>query len=330
MMAWLWSHVTLGIVAVALASLHAGYGLISPRMSTGKVAFAILALLFVSGVVWRIVYRVVPPMAARRIGNYAEDASKRRADEQMVEIDKISAGRSPNFRALKDAIVARQVPPGDLPRHLASFSPEERTQLEEIQRLATSRERALERQHQQHKYGRLLQMWRWLHVPLTAVFVPALALHVFFALDLPHRALPKQATPPEWSGFSTSDTCVPCHKTIHDEWKQSMHARAMTTPVMIAQNNQLLRAELGKTKAPDPRGLCVNCHGPAGVSLSEGFTLPLSHSLGDSELLNEGISCAVCHQHRGKPAPGQGGLSVFQASFVRGSTYYGPIRAPVC
>src|SRR5258708_36715790 len=98
---------------------------------------------------------------------------------------------------------------------------------------------------------------------------------------------------------------------------------------MVAKNNHRVRAERGKTKAPDPRGLWVNCHGAAGVALSEGFTLPLSHALGDSELLNEGISCAVCHQHRGKPAPGQGGLSVFQASFVRGSTYYGPIRDPV-
>jgi hypothetical protein len=108
-----------------------------------------------------------------------------------------------------------------------------------------------------------------------------------------------------------------------------MHARAMKTPVMIAQTNQLTKAELGAAKAPDPRGICVNCHGPAGVSLAENLTLPLTHRLGGDELLNEGISCSVCHQHRGKPTPGQGGLAAYQNSFSRGSIFFGPIRDPV-
>src|SRR5262249_55276136 len=86
MMTWLWSHVTLGLLAVALASLHGGYGVISLHMSSGKLAFAILVLLMLSGIVWRIVYQVVPPIAAPRIGNYSEEGSKRRADEQLTEI----------------------------------------------------------------------------------------------------------------------------------------------------------------------------------------------------------------------------------------------------
>ena len=36
------------------------------------------------------------------------------------------------------------------------------------------------------------------------------------------------------------------------------------------------------------------------------------------ELLNDGISCSVCHQHRGKAAPGQGGLAVYQKAFAKG------------
>src|SRR5882757_2712433 len=106
MMTWLWSHVTLGVAALALASFHAGYGLVGLRFGTGKVAFALLFLIALSGVVWRIVYQVVPPIAAPRIGNYSEEGSQRRADEQLTEIDKLVAGRSQNLHALKDAIVA--------------------------------------------------------------------------------------------------------------------------------------------------------------------------------------------------------------------------------
>src|SRR5262249_27298888 len=61
MMTWLWSHVSLGLLAVALAALHGGYGVISLHMSSGKVTFALLVLLMLSGIVWRIVYQVVPP-----------------------------------------------------------------------------------------------------------------------------------------------------------------------------------------------------------------------------------------------------------------------------
>jgi hypothetical protein len=62
-----------------------------------------------------------------------------------------------------------------------------------------------------------------------------------------------------------SVSCEPRHEAIYDQWKATMHAHAMKSPAMIAQTNQLIRAELGATKAPDPRGICVNCHGPAGA-----------------------------------------------------------------
>jgi hypothetical protein len=330
MMTWLWSHVAFGLIALVIVSFHGGFGLFSLNMSTGKVAFVIFVLLVATGLVWRLVYEVVPPRAAPRIGNYAVEGSAKRAEEQLTEIEKIAAGRSPALRDLKDAVLAHRVTPSEVAGHAAQFAPEDRVALEEIARLAESRDRALERQRLQLRYSSILQSMRILHIPLTILFVPAVLVHVFFALDLPAAMLPKDMTPPYLSGFETADNCASCHKTIYDQWKHSMHAHAMRSPMMIAQTNQLTKVELSKQAAPDPRGVCVNCHGPAGVSLSDRLTLPLKHSLGGDELLNEGISCSVCHQYQGaRPAPGSGGLSQWQKGLKHGSVYFGPIRDAV-
>ena len=97
MMTWLWSHVSFGLLAFVLAVFHGGYGIISLQMSTGKVAFALLFLLVVSGTAWRLVYQVVPARAAPRIGNYAEEGSLVRAAAQRTEMEKLAAGRSPEL-----------------------------------------------------------------------------------------------------------------------------------------------------------------------------------------------------------------------------------------
>src|SRR6185436_3367449 len=110
---------------------------------------------------------------------------------------------------------------------------------------------ALERQRLQLRYSSILQSMRILHIPLTILFVPAVLVHVFFALDLPAAIFPKQMTPPFLSGFETSANCASCHKTIHDQWKRSMHAHATRSPMMIAQTNQLTKLELAKQPAPD-------------------------------------------------------------------------------
>src|SRR5258706_463496 len=163
-------------------------------------AFTALVRLVPTGIVWRLVYEVVPPRAAPRIGNYAVEGSAKRAEDQLTEIEKIAAGRSPAVRELKDAILAHRVQPSEIAGHAARFPPEERSTLEEIARLAESRDRALERQRLQRRYSSILQSMRILHIPLTILFVPAVLVHVFFALDLSAVMLPKTMTPPFLSG----------------------------------------------------------------------------------------------------------------------------------
>ena len=58
---------------------HAGYGAITSSFSTGKALLLLLALLVGSGVLWRLIYAVVPAAAAKSVGNYSAAASRARA-----------------------------------------------------------------------------------------------------------------------------------------------------------------------------------------------------------------------------------------------------------
>lgn len=331
MAAWLWVHVAFGAIALVATVLHAGYGLISPTFSSGKLIVLVFVLVSLSGIAWRIVYAVVPPIAAPRIHNYSQAQSLGRAEEQRTELEKLAAGKSAGFRDLRDWIVAEGPSLQRVLQAGAPLPPEERRELEDLHRVGGSLRRALERHRLQARYTRILQGWRLLHVPLTFALVPLIAFHAVAALELPARLAPLgSAGHGAWSGVPPSSECRECHRLIHDQWATSMHAHALTSPVTIAQNNQLLRAELDQKASPDPRQICVNCHAPIGAALARDAVLPLRRSSYDDAVLNDGVSCAACHQQTG-PAqpPGAAGFTRFQRGFTPGEPYDGPIGDPV-
>ncbi len=331
MTAWLWAHVYFGLLALLTAGLHAGYGLLSLRFSSGKLAFLALFGIVASGLVWRVIYAVVPRLAARDVGNYSAGASTARADALSVEIEKLTAGGSARFHEL--TAWALSTAPSDIQirQAAASLPPAEQQRFIDVTALSLVREQALERARKQARYSSLLQGLRIAHVPLSLLFVLAVPAHLFFAYDLPARALPLGAiSGSSLGGFESADKCADCHARTVAEWRSSMHAHAMTSPVMIAQSNQVLRSVLAQAKYPDPKRICVNCHGPIGAALSSGTTLPLSSDSRFSEnaLLNEGVSCAVCHQWNGTPETASGGLSRFQDGLRPGHKYFGAFNDP--
>jgi hypothetical protein len=323
---WLWAHVYLGLVALLLALAHAGWGAFSFEPSLGKLLLGCLALIVGSGLLWRLLYVLVPPAAARNVGNYSETASRARADACEVEIEKIAAGSSPRFRELTAWVVSRTPSDGELSQALATLAAEERAAFLELSGLAKSRLDALARERRQRGYLRLLQGLRIVHVPLGLLFFAVVPLHVVFAYDLPARLLePKAALGATFGGFQPASRCGTCHGEIYAAWKTSMHAHAMTSPIMIAQTNQVAARVLAGQGMPDPGEACVACHGPIGALLTDANTLPLpADALSDRELLDDGVSCAVCHQWQGKSHPGSAGLSAFQSGLFPGRTVYGP------
>ncbi|HKO47640.1 MAG TPA: multiheme c-type cytochrome [Polyangiaceae bacterium] len=332
MTAWLWAHVYFGLLALLTAGVHAGYGLLSLHVSAGKLAFLALFGIVISGLVWRVIYAVVPRLAARDVGNYSAGASTARADAVSVEIEKLTAGGSARFHELKAWALSTTPSDIQIRQAAASLPPEEQQRFIDVTALSLIREKALERARKQARYGFLLQGLRIAHVPLSLSFLVAVPVHLFFAYDVPARALPLgTVSGSSLGGFETAEKCKDCHARAVREWQGSMHAHAMTSPLMIAQSNQVLRSVLAQAPYPDPKRICVNCHGPIGAALTSGTTLPLTSDSAFSEnaLLNEGISCAVCHQWDGTPETASGGLSRFQDGLRPGHTYFGAFNDPV-
>jgi hypothetical protein len=332
MTAWLWAHVYFGLLALLSAALHAGYGLLSLRFSAGKLAFFALFGIVVSGLVWRVIYALVPRVAAREVGNYSASASTARAESLTVEIEKLTAGGSARFHELEAWALSAAPSDIQIRQAAASLPAPEQQRFIDVVALAQMRENARARARKQARYGLWLQGLRVLHVPLSLLFLLAVPAHVFFAYDVPARALPLGAIAgSSLGGFESSDKCASCHARAVAEWQRSMHAHAMSSPIMIAQSNQVLSQVLAQASYPDPKRICVNCHGPIGAALTSGTTLPLSadSSFSERTLLNDGISCAVCHQWDGTPETASAGLTRFQDGLQPGHRYFGPFNDPV-
>lgn len=327
MQSWLWAHIYLALFGTWLVMLHAGYSLFTLEITTGKLALGALFGSIMSGLLWRLIYALVPRRAAKSVGNYSTAASVAEAEQLDVEIEKLAAGRSAQFHQLKEYVQKNMTTPAEVERQLAGFAPEEATVFRQLVVLANKRHTALSRTHGQKAYVRLLQSWRLLHVPVTVGFMLLIPLHVVFAYRLPARIVPRGAVEGAPLGaFERSEECANCHAAIYKQWKGSMHAQAMVRATMVAQTNQDLKTTLKNTQGPDPKDLCINCHGPIGAALSSQSELPLAASgaFADQELLMEGISCVACHQYNGKSFPGKAALSQFKDGYRPGRTYFGP------
>lgn len=327
---WLWGHATFGALALIFALAHGGYGIFSLQPTTGKLLFYLLVVSALSGVVWRVVYAVVPRTAARRVGNYSADESLARARAQQVEIEKLAAGRSPTLQALAARVLETRLDASDAGRAAAQLSPSDSATFAEIARLAGERHEALARAQQQRRYVGRLQGLRVLHVPLSVLLLILLPVHVLCAYDVPERLLAVSPAGAALGGFETAATCERCHARAVAEWRSSMHAHALTGPVMIAQSNLAARTTLADANAPDPKNLCVNCHGPVAARIAPQATLPLPKpALGEPELVSEGVTCVVCHASSGESHTGGAALTAFQRALRPGRTYAGAIDEPV-
>lgn len=326
MAGWLWGHVYLGLLCIVLALAHAGYGTVGLEVTLGHGLLVCLVVLVVSGLIWRAVYATVPAKAASDVGNYSQSASHGRAQSALVEIEKLSAGRSAALQQVVQWLLRVNASDPEVAHASRSVPPEDHAALPELVRLSRARHQMLEREQRQAKYRRRLQGLRVLHVPLSLLFLLLLPLHAVTALNVPAKLAPKSGVlGSTLGGFHPSSSCRSCHQRAVDEWRTSMHAHGLTSPIMIAQTNLAHRETLGNTSAPDPQYVCVNCHGPIATALAQSPLLPFTPKgpLAEPDLFSEGVTCSVCHQWQGEPKTAGGGLTAFQDGLKPGRTFFG-------
>ncbi len=332
MVSWLWVHVVTGFIALWAAALHAGYGLLDFAPTSGRVLFWALLIVVLSGTLWRLVYRLVPAQVVTKIGNYSRKASQERAEEQATEIEKVAAGGSELLHQWKNWLIERPRSEVEITQARQGFaqSPEAPV-FEQLCRLASSRNRALQRERLQEQAARRLQWWRVLHVPLSLLFLVGIPLHIVLAYDVPAKQLPPEVRREltaltHLTGAHSAKECGECHQAIYEQWKHSMHAHALTSPVTVAQNNQVMLNELAEAGVPDPKRICVNCHSPIATELAQAELLPF----GQDPTLQQGITCMVCHQLTGASRSGGGAYTDGVIDGLeRGRVMYGPYASAV-
>jgi hypothetical protein len=284
MMTWLKSHIYLGFVALVAALGHAVTRPLTTNLTTGKLTFLVLLVLVLSGIAWRIVYLVVPARVAREVGHLSLSDTNERVEEIRVEMDKLAAGRGPAFhQAVADRLAGRR-PPADLDREMASQDVGDQEAWRRIQELAGERQRLLATAARQRRFGRLLQGWKLVHLPLVAVLLGLIVVHILDVFGVGRTLFGGQG-----KDFPASAACGNCHTEIVEQWHRGVMSHAQTSPVMIAQTALALQ------KNPGFGQVCVNCHAPIGAALTGATTLPLAGDSTDPIVNTEGVTCVVCH-----------------------------------
>lgn len=319
MLAWLKSHVWLGVVALVAAFAHAFLFPFSTSLTSGKVTTIILVLVVVSGALWRLVYGRVPGRVPGEVGNLSVTDTRHRLEDLRVEIDKVRVGKSQAFQAAVDDLANRRRSMAEIEHFLTGLEATESLAWDRAKLLAERLERETVREARQRKLSKLMQGWRAVHLPLAALLLVAVAFHLYDVFNV-GRAF---ADEPQ-KRFAGAEDCTTCHQTIVDEWKLSMHRNAQTSTITRAQSPVTLNEQ------PDFEKACVNCHGPIGVKFTQTAIFPLFEPdpIGNPEgVLEEGVNCVICHA-RGKPPHEIEGADDNFAIGERGQLSFGTMFGP--
>jgi hypothetical protein len=317
MMGWLQSHVYLGILAVLAALAHAFLFPLSFGLSSGMFSLIILVILVISGALWRVVYARVPPQVPGDVGNLSISDSRDRALERRIELDKLKVGKSREFQEAVDALVEGRAHPAQVEQMVMGLEPAEREAWAQVQHLIALLHSESVRENKQRRYAKTLQLWRAVHLPLAALLLVGVAVHLFSVFNL-GSFFQGEAE----KKFAASEDCATCHGEIVDEWKLSLHRNAQSSTITVAQTEAALDNDSSVGK------ICVNCHAPIGTKFSQSATFPVGSDPGANPVgvEEEGITCVVCHTMPEAPdeLDGFGELPLEEKGFLRLGTMVGP------
>jgi hypothetical protein len=315
MMTWLKAHVWLGLVATFAIVVHWWLYPINSRITTGKITLAILVVLVVSGIAWRIVYVTVPRRIPGKVGNLSLKDTRSRREQIEVEVEKTLAGASDELRRLADELLRGKTKVGELDGRAATLAVQEQASWQELRALAERLHRYRGREPKQERYHRILQGWKLLHLPLAVALGAAIAIHVGDVLGIDNRVFADEA-----QAFPDSGQCADCHSDIVREWNLAVHSVAQTSPTTVAQTALALQQD------PDIGRLCTNCHAPIGMLVTPKDTFPLPGE-GGAPVVSEGITCWTCHSVSEIPGELRGGEDDFPVGRA-GARDFGTVFGP--
>ena len=310
MMVWLKGHVWIGLAAFLAILVHAWLYPITSSITTGKITLAILIVLVLSGIAWRIVYQTVPRRVPGSVGNLSVKDTRSRLEQIQVELEKTMAGGSDELRRLTQLRLAGKTKLAKLDRQAAALAIEEQATWEEIKRLADRRDRYHGREPKQERYHHLLQRWKLLHLPLAVILGAAIAIHVLDVFGVDKKVFADEA-----DAFPSSQQCANCHTDIVQEWMLAVHSVAQQSPITVAQTALALK------EYPDFKAVCTNCHAPIGNQVTHRDTFPLPGEPHGDVVLSEGITCWACHSVEDKPTEGRGAFDNFPVGHAEGRSF---------
>jgi hypothetical protein len=193
---WTSAHIYLGLSLIVVATLHTGFQL---GWNVHTLAYVLMMLVIVSGVYGISVYHALP----RRLGNSRSEMTRPQMIDAVGKLDRqLQIAAQPLghqdtamvLLSLEDNVFKagpwRRLS-GSYPRcrttfalaamrgRLADATGDEADALETVVGLLERKAAALDRIRKHLKVKALLEVWLYVHVPLTFALIAALAAHIF-------------------------------------------------------------------------------------------------------------------------------------------------------
>lgn len=202
---WLHAHVWLGLLTVVAVLFHSGFRF-QDRLAV--VTFAVMVAVVASGLLGVALYTLFPRLLTEVQSNVPEGEIDTQLNQIRRTMARLASGRSPAFQGVYRGLAAESIPghlagwrllltgarrhrgsgaPGDWTRILERVAVEEQEELRQMLVLSRQHAELHERLARQRYYRNWLEVWLYIHVPLSvllAILVIAHLAAVFYYADL--------------------------------------------------------------------------------------------------------------------------------------------------
>ena len=193
--AWTSAHVYLGLSLIVIATLHTGFQF---GWNVHTLAYGLMMLVILSGIYGISVYATLP----KNLSDNSADFTRPQMIDAVQKLDRQLQTAAQPLRVADTEIVRRSLDDDpfrggvmrrlsgnypncrtaralrELRRRVATATGEEADALEAVVKLLERKGAALARIRQQMRIRALLEVWLYVHVPVTFALIAALAAHI--------------------------------------------------------------------------------------------------------------------------------------------------------